>query len=240
MQHVLSVYTIEPHKSLLMASRHEQHATVIADLFRVRLAVASETNAAAALNDEQVKQYTGGDRLRGRRMREDPWSFAPSHTLVMFSNHRPRVQGQDEGIWRRVRLIDWPVTIPEDERDEKLAEKLAAEAEGILAWIVEGAKRYLAEGLNPPDKVRVDTAAYRTAEDTVARFIDDLIEFDPSGEVASSELTQEHAGWCDDNGLSGNAVAGHWRKVAVRLKERGAESKRTGHRGRYWVGVRLR
>ena len=121
-QHVLGPYSVEPHKTLLVASRHEQHATVVASLFRVRLAVASETEATDRLNDAQVKNLTGGDRLRARRMREDEWSFLPSHTLATFSNHRPRVGGQDEGIWRRVRLVPWDVAVSEDERDEGLAE----------------------------------------------------------------------------------------------------------------------
>jgi putative DNA primase/helicase len=127
-QHVLGPYTVVPHKSLLVAQRHEQHATVVANLFRKRLAVASETKAADVLDDEQVKNLTGGDRLSGRRMREDPWEFQPTHTLVMFSNHKPSVRGRDEGIWRRLRLVPWEVTIPEDERDPNLSAKLAAEA----------------------------------------------------------------------------------------------------------------
>ena len=131
-QHVLGPYAVVPHKSLLVAERHEQHPTVVADLFRKRLAVASETKRGRRLDDESVKNLTGGDRLTGRRMREDPWEFWPTHTLVMFSNHRPAVHGRDEGIWRRLRLVPWEVTIPEDERDEHLADKLQAEAPGIL------------------------------------------------------------------------------------------------------------
>ena len=113
-------------------ARFEQHPTVIADLFRRRLAVASETKQAEDLDDESVKNLTGGDRLKGRRMREDAWEFWPTHTLIMFSNHKPTVAGRDEGIWRRLRLVPWQVTIPENERDEHLAAKLQAEAPGIL------------------------------------------------------------------------------------------------------------
>ena len=138
-QHVLGPYATMPHKSLIVAGRFEQHATVVADLFRKRLAVASETKQAEDLDDESVKNLTGGDRLKGRRMREDPWEFWPTHTLVMFSNHKPTVQGRDEGIWRRLRLVPWQVTIPENKRDEHLATKLQAEAPGILKWIVDGA-----------------------------------------------------------------------------------------------------
>ena len=161
-QHVLGPYATVPHKSLLVAGRFEQHSTVVADLFRKRLAVASETKDAEALDDESVKNLTGGDRLKGRRMREDPWEFWPTHTLVMFSNHKPTVQGRDEGIWRRLRLVPWQVTIPENERDEAPRRQTPAEAPGILRWVVDGARRYNSAGLRPPAAVRDATDEYRS------------------------------------------------------------------------------
>jgi len=156
-QRVLADYSVEPHKSLLVNSRHEQHATVVTSLFRARLAVAYETSESDRLNDEQVKNLTGNDRLRARRMREDEWSFNPTHTLVMVSNNLPAIRGTDEGIWRRVRLIPWDVTIPPTERDESLGTKLQAVEPGILRWIVDGCRRYLATG--------IDDARARSGED---------------------------------------------------------------------------
>ena len=85
----LGDYTVEPHKSLLVNSRHEQHATTVTSLFRARLAVAHETSQRDSLNEAQVKNLTGNDRLRARRMREDEWSFDPSHTLIMVTNNLP-------------------------------------------------------------------------------------------------------------------------------------------------------
>ena len=239
LQHVLGPYVVEPHKSLLVASRHEQHATVLASLFRARLAVASETAVTDRLNDEQIKNLTGGDRLRARRMREDEWSFDPSHTLVMFSNHRPRVRGQDEGVWRRLRLIRWETTIPEAERDENLAAKLAGEERGILRWIVEGARRYLADGLSTPETVRAATASYRGDEDTVARFIREVLVFDETGAVPSSELVDAHRDWCVDAGLGAAAAPGRWKLVTNQLAVKGARSSCT-HGGRRWLGIQLR
>ncbi len=59
--------------------------------------MASETSASAVLNETQIKDLTGGDRVSGRRMKEDPWEFGPSGTWVLHSNHRPTVTGTDEG-----------------------------------------------------------------------------------------------------------------------------------------------
>jgi putative DNA primase/helicase len=236
-QHVLGDYAVVPHKSLLVAQKHEQHGTVVANLFRKRLAVASETSAADVLDDEQVKNLTGGDRLSGRRMREDPWEFQPTHTLVMFSNHKPAIKGRDEGIWRRLRLVPWEVTIPEDERDEDLAAKLEAEAPGILRWVVEGAKRFLAEGITPPEAVRVATDAYRADEDTIGRFIRDVLRIG-DGWVMSIEIKAELEAWADEQGVDPvprmNEVAETLRSLGCRD---GGRRKIEGKRSTIWHGV---
>jgi putative DNA primase/helicase len=214
-------YTVVPHKSLLVAHKHDEHATVFAALFRKRLAVASETDSGAELADERIKNLTGGDRLSGRRMREDPWEFNPSHTLILFSNHKPQVQGQDEGIWRRLRLVPWNVTIPEGERDEDLADKLRGEVEGILAWIVEGARRYLAGGFDPPDTVRAATADYRAEEDSVGRFVAECLRFG-NGWTSSALIESEAGGWAADQGIPAPAL----NEITPVLKRHGCTSKR--------------
>lgn len=188
LQHVLGPYSVIPHKSLLITTRAEEHPTVIAALFRTRMAVASETASTAHLNDEQVKAITGGDRLSGRRIREDPWSFNPTHTMVMFSNHQPTVVGTDQGMWRRLRLIPWDVTIPVDERDEHLAAKLAEEAPGILRWVVDGAVRFFSTGFAPPERVRAASAEYRATQDTVSRFLAEVVTFRPGAQVLSAAV----------------------------------------------------
>jgi len=239
LQHVLENYAVVPHKSLLVAARHEQHATVVASLFRVRLAVASETSVTDRLNDEQVKNLTGGDRLRARRMREDEWSFNPSHTLAMFSNHRPTIEGTDEGMWRRVRLIPWNVTIPECERDEDLAAKLITEAPGILRWVVEGAVRYLADGFKPPSQVMIATASYRAEQDTVTRFLAEVVTFQPGARVRTEALTAAHEAWCPDAGVPTADLGSHWRRVTAEMKRRGCSSDRSQGKRR-WLGVELK
>ena len=235
----LGSYAVVPHKSLIVATKHDQHATVLASLFRARLAVTSETSDRDWLDEAQVKNLTGGDMLAARRMREDEWTFAPSHTLVMFSNHRPAIRGTDEGIWRRVRLIDWNVTIPAAERDEALGEKLAKEASGILRWIVAGTVRFLAEGIQPPASIAAATTDYRHGQDTVTRFLSEVgIVFDPRSQVASNKLLPMHDSWCSDAGMLTGETAGHWKRVAAELVRRGAKKQRV-HGGARWSGIRL-
>ena len=100
-------------------------------------------------------------------MREDFWTFQPTHKLFLAGNHKPTVRGDDEGIWRRMRLIPWLVTIPEAERDPQLPQRLRAELAGVLRWAVEGCLAWQKRGLNEPRAVREATANYREENDVL-------------------------------------------------------------------------
>lgn len=91
--------------SLLIDKKTEAHPTELAGLFGKRLVIAQETNAGARLAEATVKILTGGDIISARRMREDFWTFAPTHKVVLVTNHRPRIVGNDHAIWRRLVLI---------------------------------------------------------------------------------------------------------------------------------------
>lgn len=197
---VLGDYVVIPHKSLLTVTKHEQHDTIKARLFRARLAIASETDTNDRIDEAKVKDITGGDLLEARRMREDPWKFKPSHTMVMHTNHRPRVRGTDEGVWRRLRLIPWNVSIPKVEQDDQLATKLTEEASGILNWIVRGAREWHEHGLEEPAPVVEATASYRADEDSLAAFVEEYCELHPSYRVAMPDLWKAYEEWCQSSG----------------------------------------
>jgi len=121
----LGDYAAPADPELLTARTFDAHPTGVADLFGLRIAVLHEADKGRRLAEGTVKRLTGGDRVKARRMREDFWSFEPSHTFVMLTNHKPVITGTDEGIWRRVRLVPWAVVIPARDRDEGLGDKLA-------------------------------------------------------------------------------------------------------------------
>lgn len=198
--HVLGDYVVVPHKSLITVQKHEQHDTIKARLFGARLAIASETDASDRLDEAKVKELTGSDLLEARRMREDPWQFRPSHTMVMHTNHRPTVRGVDEGVWRRIRLIPWNVSIPLVEQDDHLAEKLQAESSGILNWILAGVAIWRDHGFTEPSSVAEATAGYRASQDSLAAFLDEYTRPVEGHQVATRDLVDAYERWCETTG----------------------------------------
>lgn len=234
-------YVVVPHKSLIVVQRHEQHDTVKARLFGARLAIAGETEAGDRLDEAKLKELTGGDLLEARRMREDPWKFRPTHTLVLHTNYRPKVSGDDEGIWRRIQLVPWEAVIPVDQQDPQLAEKLRDEAPGILNWIIAGAQAFLAAGnrLQPPEQVRAATQEYRDSEDHVGRFFADCCvdgHGDQTLTVSAKLLRDAYEAWCDEVGERVRSA----KAVGASLTKRGFDSHKAGQANTvHWFGFTL-
>jgi putative DNA primase/helicase len=220
---------------LLTARTFDAHPTGVADLCGLRLAVLHETDAGRHLAEGTVKRLTGGDRLKARRMREDFWSFDPSHTFVMLTNHKPIVTGTDEGIWRRVRLVPWDVVIPDDERDEHLPAKLAAELEAVLAWLVAGYRDWQTHGLAEPQQVTTATAAYRQDSDALRRFIDQRCLTGPHLHTGSTELFTAWSKWCADEGED----PGSQTAFATALQNKGLDKTKDRAGRMRWRGIGL-
>ncbi len=128
-------YAMKAPPDLLMSKRNEPHPTGVADLFGKRLVLAIESGEGARIDETLVKELTGSDPIRARRMRENHWEFRPTHKIMLCTNHAPRVRGTDHAIWRRLKLVPFSVTIPDDKQDKALPDKLAAELPGILRLV---------------------------------------------------------------------------------------------------------
>lgn len=219
---------------LLRARTFDAHPTGVADLFGLRLALVHETDSGHQLAEGTVKRLTGGDRLKARRMREDFWSFDPSHTFVMLTNHKPGVSGTDEGIWRRLRLVPFEVVIPAAERDEDLSAKLASEAGAILAWLVAGYLDWRKNGLAEPGKVTEATQAYRADSDPLGRFLEAECQMVSAFSARSSQLFAAYEKWC----ATEREDPGTPRSFGDAMKAKGFESHRSN--GIHWRGIGLR
>jgi putative DNA primase/helicase len=230
----LGDYAAPADPDLLTARTFDAHPTGTADLCGLRLAILHEGDAGRRLAEGTVKRLTGGDRIKARFMRENFWSFDPSHTFLMLTNHRPIVVGQDEGIWRRLRLVPWDVVIPVEERDEQLPDRLALELDAILAWLVAGYLDWHRHGLGEPERVVEATAKYRAESDTLARFLDECC-VPGHGTVGSTELFHAWQKWCADQGED----AGSQKALTTALENRGFDKGKDGTGRIRWRGLGL-
>jgi putative DNA primase/helicase len=228
----LGDYAAAADPGLLLARQFDAHPTNVADLYGLRLAVLHESDHGRRLAEGTVKRLTGGDQLKARRMREDFWSFDPSHSLVMLTNHRPIITGRDEGIWRRIRLVPFEVTIPAGEEDDHLLDKI--EPEAVLAWLVAGWFDYRDHGLAEPTRIRTATQEYREESDPVGRFIEERCMTLATATVRSSELYAAWGSWCGVDGIP----PGTNRAFSIDLQNRGYD-KEHSRAGELWHGIGL-
>jgi putative DNA primase/helicase len=226
---ILGDYAAQLNADALMMKQGESHPTALTDLFGRRFVSSVEVEEGKRLAEVLVKQLTGGDRVRARRMREDFWEFAPTHKVFLAANHKPVIRGTDHAIWRRIKLIPFEVTIPDDQQDKKLPEKLRNEFSGILRWAVEGCLEWKRHGLGEPDEVRLATAGYRAEMDLIGAFIAECCVVNAACAAKASDLYGCYSKWAEQNGEHPMAQ----RNFGLRLSERGFERKR-GTGGSYW------
>jgi len=237
LMHVMGGYARRLAPDLLFGARRDSHPTGLADLKGRRLGVTSEVEFGKKLAEAVVKELTGGDRLTARRMRQDYFEFEPTHKLFMCGNHLPIIRGADHAIWRRIDLIPFTVTIPDELQDKELPQKLRAEATGILNWLVEGCLEWQSKGLAEPAEVTAATRSYRSDMDVLGDFMNDCCVLDPGAHAMSADLNRVYREWCAKNGEAPMSV----RRLGLRLKERGFRVELRGNkRLRAWIGIGLR
>ena len=219
---------------LLLAQQHEEHPTAIADLRGRRLVVSHEVEDGLRLDEALVKELTGGDRLKARYMRQDFFSFAPSHKLLLACNHKPRVRGADNGIWRRLRLVKFDVTIPPERQDRDLPARLRAELPGILSWAVAGCIEWQERGLQTPPAVLEATAEYRQESDLLAQFVAERCLTGEGLQVRSTVLYAAYQGWCRENGLDHPLSQ---KALSRQLDERGFDRTENRAGQAIWLGL---
>jgi len=230
---MLGDYAMQAVSELLMAKHNEAHPTERADLFGRRLVATIETEEGRRMAEALMKQLTGGDKIRARRMREDFWEFEPTHKIILAANHKPAVRGTDYAVWRRIKLVPFTVTISPEEKDKDLAEELKGELPGILNWALRGCLDWQRYGLGEPDEVRQATAEYQAEQDTVQGFIDECCHVHAEAKAQSSALLAAFITWSGDKLMTAPA----FRK---RMKDKGFQSTE-GTGGRYfWRGLALK
>ena len=167
-----------------------------------RFVTSSETNDNTRLNEARLKAISGGDPTTARYLHAEFFTFDPHLKLWLFVNHKPKVADDSHGFWRRVRLVPFTRQFSGENDDKRLGEKLRAEAQGILAWLVRGCLEWQKRGLEPlPDCVKIATENYRAESDELIDFLSEKCLESDGNRTKASELYRAYSNWAVGQGL---------------------------------------
>ena len=224
---ILGDYAANAQPETLMMRDKTGGAQARSDIARLegsRMVSTFEPNSGVRLDEGMVKQMTGGDKITARYLYKADFEFIPEFKILMATNYKPEIRGTDDGIWRRVRLIPFEASIPEEKKDVDLPQKLEKEMPGILNWMVEGARKWYRDGHFPPCS-RVDEASqeYRQEMDHMAQFLAACTQPQEGAGIQSKALYAVYTAWTKEEGI-------RYPKSASRF---GAELKKklASHRG---------
>ncbi|MBQ8835601.1 MAG: primase C-terminal domain-containing protein, partial [Oscillospiraceae bacterium] len=210
----------------------------MAELKGKRLVIAAELEEGMRLNTSIVKQLCSTDEVSAEKKYKDPFKFVPTHTLVLYTNHLPKVGANDDGTWRRLIVIPFNAKIRGKSDIKNYADYLVENAGGaILSWIIEGAKKVIENGfkLNVPQVVVDAVNRYRDNNDWLSIFVEDCCEVDPTYRQKSGEFYQEYRAYCMRNGEYARSTTDFYTGLEIA----GFEKKKT-KTGMMILGIRLK
>ena len=235
--HVLGDYAgVIPRDALLQRKQAQDAKRIIYPALEgLRLGVLDELEDGALLSATALKDLTSNNPIGAREHYKAYDRITIQLTPVISTNIKPTITEHTHAVWRRLRLIPFLRTIPPEQQDRDLPDKLKAEATGILAWLVNGYLRYRADGLQLPALVQRETEQYRREEDALLDWLNERIERDPNAKCGFSELYADYRAYCED----GCAVPVGKKTFGRTLTQHGFGETRDA-RKRYRLGLRLR
>lgn len=210
----------------------------MAELKGKRLIIASEMEEGMRLNTAIVKQLCSTDEIQAEKKYKDPFSYIPSHTLVLYTNHLPKVGANDDGIWRRLIVIPFNAKITGTTDIKNYTDYLVKNAgPAIMEWIIEGAKKVsdAAFKIDPPFCVHEAVKAYRADNDWLGIFLSECCELDATFSQKSGDFYQEYRAYCLRNGEYTRSTTDFY----AALEGAGLEKRRT-KKGSFVFGVKVK
>lgn len=233
---ILGGYAITAPPSLLTARRKDDTGprNDLAALAGTRYVSINETQAGDRLDEQVVKILAGREPISARFLNQEFFEFDPTFTPWLRTNHKPVITGEDDGIWRRLVLLRFGRKFTDDEKDPYLEEKLLDESNGIMMWMIEGARLYLESGIRQSPRMLAERATYRKESDLLGEFLDDNTTPDPTAKVNQVTLYQAYREWTQASGVRALSK----KSFTQRLAERGHPEGKSGN-ARFYVGLRL-
>ena len=218
-----------------MQKKGDQATNDIARLKGSRFVSAMEAEYGGRLAEAVIKRLTGNDVISARFLYGEFFDFLPTFKIFMATNHKPTIGGMDNAIWRRIRLVPFEVSFPEEKQDRKLSEKLNNELPGILSWIVEGTLKWRKEGLGNSPAVLEATNEYRFEMSAIESFLEEECIREENTMVKSLDLYNAYKKWCEEN----NERILSSRSFGMRLGETGIDKVRIST-GYHWLEIGLK
>lgn len=231
---VMGPYAMQASHDLLIQQRGEKHASELADLKGRRLVTVQEVPEGRSMAVSIMKAVTGETVMRARRLYHEPFEFQQTGKIILSANNKLEIREDDDGTWRRIRLTPFTVSIPREQVDKTLPDRLADELPGILNWLLAGSIAWHMEGLAEPAAILDASQEYRNESDTVGSWLAERCVLTPQAQYRSQKLYDDYAAWCAANKQDAKALNA-W---AARLEKRGLTKAKT-RTGVIWSGIGL-
>jgi len=234
---IIGDYAKTAPSSLFARRRNDDHSprNDIAHARGARYLSVNELQAGDRLDEQTVKSLAGREPISTRFLYGEFFTFLPSFTAWVRTNHKPIVTGDDVGIWRRIILVPFNRTFDSKEQDPFLEEKLLRERDGIFSWMLEGATQYLKNGIYKSPRIRSEGNTFRSESDLLGEFLEDTVEIVADQRILQAGLYRTYQEYCQQNGLHPHSK----KTFTQRLAERGIRGAKSGN-DRYYVGVKLK
>jgi putative DNA primase/helicase len=198
------------------------------------VSISNEVEEGSRMSESLIKQMTGSDVISARFLFKEFFDFLPQFKIFIAGNHQPVIRGTDDGIWRRLHLVPFTVTIPPEERDKSLPEKLRAELPGILNWAIRGCLEWQKVGIRRPRKIVEAVAEYKKEMDILGQWIDERCAPAVNAKVQASAAYDDYRNWAIRSGYQVLSINAFGR----RLKER--YRKEHTRDGTFYIGLQLK
>ena len=235
---VLGTYSGTLSADLLTVACRRNTKPELAEAKGKRLMIAAEMQEGMRLNTSIVKQLCSTDKIQAEKKYKDPFDFTPTHSVVLYTNHLPKVGAIDNGTWRRIIVIPFDARIEGKSDIKNYADYLVQNAGGaILSWIIEGSRRVIAENhkTKAPRRVAEAIAKYRDNNNWLGHFLDECCEIDETYYAKSGDIYSEYRSYCMQNGEFTRSTADFYSC----LEQEGFLKKRTAQ-GRCVLGLKLK
>jgi putative DNA primase/helicase len=186
------------------------------------------------------KALTGEDYISGEKMGKDPFYFRPYARMLFSCNEMPKnFADRSEGFYRRLLILRFDKSVPQDKRDPNLREKIACERDGILMWALDGLRRLIANSyiFSETERTRSEITRYKVESNSVLTFVDEYCVVG-DGFVVREELYQKYKDFCQDGGMKKMAQPRFNAELSANFPEitRGQDKVSTR---KVWRGIRF-